>query len=58
MKNLKETMSAVQLREAGSLYTPDRVRERYEMENGDEFTLVDLGTGDFIYLKSKPISHR
>ncbi len=48
-------MSTVQLREEGTLYIPDPAREKYAMEDGDEFTLVDLGDGDF-YLSRRTSS--
>ncbi len=38
----------VQLRKKGSLTLPVEIRNKYDLEEGDVFTLIDFGDGSFI----------
>jgi bifunctional DNA-binding transcriptional regulator/antitoxin component of YhaV-PrlF toxin-antitoxin module len=38
----------IQMRAKGSITLPAELRQRYALEDGDVFTLVDLGDGSFL----------
>jgi len=42
------TTSTIQLRAKGSLTLPAELRRKYELSEGDVFTLIDLGGGAFL----------
>jgi bifunctional DNA-binding transcriptional regulator/antitoxin component of YhaV-PrlF toxin-antitoxin module len=41
------TINTLQLRKKGNLTLPVDLREKYNLDEGDVFTLVDLGDGSF-----------
>lgn len=41
--------TTVQLRMRGSLTIPAEVRQRYGFDDGDVFTLIDLGDGTLVF---------
>jgi len=40
--------TTVQIRKKGSLTLPAELRNRYHLDEGDVFTLIDLGGGSFL----------
>lgn len=38
----------VQMRQRGSITIPTEIRNRYQLDNGDPLTIVDLGEGFFV----------
>ncbi len=42
------TTMTVQIRRRGVLTLPAELRRRYDIDEGDAFTLVDLGEGSFL----------
>jgi len=42
------TTMTVQIRRRGVLTLPAELRRRYDIDEGDAFTLVDLGDGSFL----------
>jgi bifunctional DNA-binding transcriptional regulator/antitoxin component of YhaV-PrlF toxin-antitoxin module len=42
------TTMTVQMRRRGVLTLPAELRRRYDIDEGDAFTLVDLGEGSFL----------
>ena len=42
------TAMTVQIRRRGILTLPAEIRKRYDIDEGDAFTLVDLGEGSFL----------
>jgi len=42
------TTMTVQIRRRGVLTRPAELRRRYDIDEGDAFTLVDLGDGSFL----------
>ena len=38
----------IQMRSKGSLTMPIELRRKYSLDEGDVFTLIDLGEGDFL----------
>lgn len=40
--------STIQIRKKGSLTLPVEMRVKYGLEEGDVFTLIDLGNGSFL----------
>jgi bifunctional DNA-binding transcriptional regulator/antitoxin component of YhaV-PrlF toxin-antitoxin module len=42
------TTMTVQIRRRGVLTLPAELRRRYDIDEGDAFTLVDLGAGSFL----------
>jgi bifunctional DNA-binding transcriptional regulator/antitoxin component of YhaV-PrlF toxin-antitoxin module len=42
------TAMTVQIRRRGVLTLPAELRKRYDIDEGDAFTLVDLGEGSFL----------
>ncbi len=42
------TAMTVQIRRRGALTLPVELRRRYDIDEGDAFTLVDLGEGTFL----------
>ena len=38
----------VQMRQRGSITIPTEIRKRYQLDDGDPLTIVDLGDGFFI----------
>jgi len=38
----------VQIRKKGNFTLPVELREKYELDEGDTFTLIDLGDGSFL----------
>lgn len=38
----------IQIRKKGSLTLPVELRSKYELDEGDVFTIVDLGDGSFL----------
>jgi len=43
------TTMTVQIRRRGVLTLPAELRRRYDIDEGDAFTLVDLGEGTFLF---------
>jgi AbrB family looped-hinge helix DNA binding protein len=41
------TSSTLQIRKKGSITLPKQIRDKYNMNEGDIYTLVDLGEGSF-----------
>jgi AbrB family looped-hinge helix DNA binding protein len=42
------TVNTIQIRKKGSLTLPAELREKYGLNEGDIFTLIDLGEGSFL----------
>ena len=42
------TVNTIQIRKKGSLTLPSELREKYGLNEGDVFTLIDLGEGSFL----------
>ena len=42
------TVNTIQIRKKGSLTLPADLREKYGLNEGDVFTLIDLGEGSFL----------
>jgi AbrB family looped-hinge helix DNA binding protein len=42
------TVNTIQIRKKGSLTLPAEMREKYGLNEGDVFTLIDLGEGSFL----------
>ena len=42
------TVNTIQIRKKGSLTLPAELREKYDLDEGDVFTLIDLGEGSFL----------
>ena len=42
------TTTTIQIRRKGVITLPAKLRRQYELEEGDVFTLVDLGDGSFL----------
>jgi len=42
------TVNVIQIRKKGSLTLPAELREKYGLNEGDVFTLIDLGEGSFL----------
>ncbi|HSM24259.1 MAG TPA: AbrB/MazE/SpoVT family DNA-binding domain-containing protein [Anaerolineaceae bacterium] len=42
------TPNTIQIRKKGSLTVPIELRNKYDLNEGDIFTLIDLGDGAFI----------
>ena len=40
--------STIQIRKKGSLTLPVELRNKYELDEGDVFTIIDLGDGAFL----------
>ena len=40
--------TTIQIRKKGSLTLPMELRNKYNMDEGDVFTLIDLGDGSFL----------
>jgi AbrB family looped-hinge helix DNA binding protein len=45
-------MITLQIRSKGTITLPARLRKKYDLEEGDTLTLIDLGEGNFL-LSSK-----
>jgi bifunctional DNA-binding transcriptional regulator/antitoxin component of YhaV-PrlF toxin-antitoxin module len=45
-------MTTVQLRGKGSITLPAKLRDKYKLQEGEVFTIIDLGNGSFL-LKPK-----
>ncbi len=41
-------MTMIQIRKKGNLTLPIELRNKYDLEEGDLFTLIDLGDGSFL----------
>ncbi len=41
-------MNTIQIRKKGILTLPAEMREKYELGEGDTFTIIDLGDGSFL----------
>jgi len=41
-------MTTLQIRSKGTITLPARLRKKYDLEEGDTLTLIDLGEGKFI----------
>ena len=48
MGDAMSTSTTVQIRSKGALTLPMEIRRKYGLEEGDIFTLIDLGDGSFI----------
>jgi bifunctional DNA-binding transcriptional regulator/antitoxin component of YhaV-PrlF toxin-antitoxin module len=44
------TTMTIQIRRRGVLTLPAELRRRYDIDEGDAFTLVDLGEGSFLLI--------
>jgi AbrB family looped-hinge helix DNA binding protein len=42
------TINTIQIRKKGGLTLPAELREKYGLNEGDVFTLIDLGEGSFL----------
>ena len=42
------SVNMIQIRKKGSLTLPAELREKYNLNEGDVFTLIDLGEGSFL----------
>jgi len=42
------TINTIQIRKKGGLTLPVELREKYSLNEGDVFTLIDLGEGSFL----------
>ncbi len=40
--------TTIQMRKKGSLTLPKEIRNKYQLDEGDVFTLIDLGDGSFL----------
>lgn len=41
-------MATIQIRKKGSVTLPVELRHKYDLDEGDVFTLIDLGDGSFL----------
>jgi AbrB family looped-hinge helix DNA binding protein len=46
-------MTTLQIRSKGTITLPSRFRKKYDLEEGDTLTLIDLGDGKFILKPSE-----
>ncbi|MCB0102858.1 MAG: hypothetical protein KDD74_12485, partial [Anaerolineales bacterium] len=44
----RKTMATVQMRGKGSITFPAKLRSKYKLQEGEIFTIIDLGGGSFL----------
>lgn len=42
-------MTTLQIRSKGAITLPARLRKKYDLEEGDTLTLIDMGDGTFMF---------
>ncbi|MFZ5820662.1 MAG: AbrB/MazE/SpoVT family DNA-binding domain-containing protein [Chloroflexota bacterium] len=46
-------MTTLQIRSKGTITLPARLRKKYDLEEGDTLTLIDMGDGDFMLMQKE-----